>query len=345
MLSSLITGGAGFFGDILKVALLSLGHFCVSVDLEPDLRRHQRLTTVRADVRHLGELKPLFVRQQFDCVFHCAAILAHDAKDREFLWSSNVEGTRTIAELAAAHHVRKVVFVSSNCLWADPFNRPVTEDDTPHPREIYGRSKWEAEKILTSYADRFELAIVRTPTIIDEGRLGLLSILFEFIDDGRAVWLVGNGENRYQFVYGPDLADACIRAAAPGHVGIFNVGSDDVEPLRAVYQSVIDRAASGSRIRSLPRVPTLQLMRLAYLAGFSPLGPYQYRMIAESFEFDTHRAKAELGWHPTLTNSEMLARAFQYYRQHRPEIHARTDVSAHKRPARMGVIRLLKWIS
>ena len=345
MISSLITGGAGFFGDILKVALLSLGQLCVSVDLEPDLRRHPRLTSVQADIRHAGKLEPLFAQHRFDCIFHCAAILAHDAKDREFLWSSNVEGTRNVAELAAAHHIRKVVYVSSNCLWADPFNRAVTEHDTPHPREIYGRSKWEGEKILSSCADRFELAIIRTPTIIDEGRLGLLSILFEFIDEGRRVWLVGNGENKYQFVYAPDLADACIRASAPGHTGVFNVGSDHVESLRAVYQSVIDRAGSGSRISSLPRMPTLQLMRLAYLAGISPLGPYQYRMIAESFEFDTHRAHEELGWHPTLTNSEMLARAFQYYRDHRGEIHARTNVSAHKRPARMGVIRLLKWIS
>src|SRR5919109_4493626 len=143
MISALLTGGAGFFGDILKFCLLGIGYSCVSVDLEVDKKRHSHLVTVRADIRDRRALEPVFQAHHFDVIFHCAAILAHDAKDRGFLWSSNVEGTRTIAELAAAHRVRKLVFVSSNCLWADPFNRPVTEEDPPRPREIYGRSKWE----------------------------------------------------------------------------------------------------------------------------------------------------------------------------------------------------------
>lgn len=345
MPSALVTGGAGFFGDILKSRLLDGGWSCVSIDLEPDNKRHPNLTSVRGDIRDRPALDAVFANQRFDCIFHCAAILAHDAKDREFLWSSNVDGTRTIAELAAAHRVPKIVFTSSNCLWADPFNRPVTEQDEPHPREIYGSSKWEGEKILQQHAGRVEVAIIRTPTIIDAGRLGLLSILFEFIADGRRVWVVGNGSNRYQFIYGPDLADACIRASGAGFAGVFNVGSNHVETLRAVYQRVIDAAGTGAKVASLPRRPTLQLMRIAHLAGISPLGPYQYRMIAESFEFDTTRARTVLGWNPTLTNAEMLCRAYQYYRDHRDEIESRTDVSAHKRPARMGVIRILKWMS
>jgi UDP-glucose 4-epimerase len=342
-MQALVTGGAGFFGGILKACLLGLGYSCVSVDIEPDPHKHAKLRSVRADIRDRAAMHAVFARGKFDCVFHCAAVLAHDAKDRSFLWSANVDGTRTIAELAAEHRVRRVVFTSSNCLWGEPFERPVTESDPPRPREIYGRSKWEAEKILDEHAGKYELAIIRTPTIIDAGRLGLLSILFEFIADGRHVWVVGDGGNRYQFIYAPDLADACIRAA--GRSGVFNVGSSPVEPMRSVYQYVIDHAGTGARVASLPRFPTLQIMRLAYVLGLSPLGPYQYRMIAESFEFDTTKARTELGWAPTLTNSEMLLRAFLYYRDNRSEIEARRNVSAHKRPARMGAIRLLKWMS
>jgi dTDP-D-glucose 4,6-dehydratase len=68
-------------------------------------------------------------------------------------------------------------------------------------------------------------------------------------------------------------------------------------------------------------------------------------MIAESFVFDTTKIKKALGWNPTLTNADMLYEAFDYYRQHRSEIDRRTDVSAHKQAASMGIIRLLKWIS
>jgi len=48
---------------------------------------------------------------------------------------------------------------------------------------------------------------------------------------------------------------------------------------------------------------------------------------------------------PTLTNEEMMLRAFSYYSENRKAIHARTDVSAHSKAAPMGIIRLLKWMS
>jgi UDP-glucose 4-epimerase len=343
--SVLITGGAGFFGDILKTRLLADGNHCVSIDLQKDSTTHPNLECIQGDIRDKTRFAALFERHRFEGVFHCAAILAHDVADKRFLWTSNVDGSRIVAELCAEHGVPKLVFTSSNCLWAEPFNRPVTEEDEPRPREVYGASKWEAEKVLRSFQDRLNIAIIRTPTIIDSGRLGLLAILFEFIADGRRVWVVGEGSNRYQFVYAPDLADACVRAMTSTTNGVFNVGSDDVPTVRDAYQYVIDRAATGARIASLPTWPTLPVMRIAYRLGLSPLGPYQYRMIAESFVFDTSRIRQQLSWSPTLTNGEMLYRAYAYYQRHRRDIEARTDVSAHKRPARMGVIRLLKWIS
>jgi nucleoside-diphosphate-sugar epimerase len=341
----LLTGGAGFFGEILKTRLLQAGVSCVSVDLQHDDTRHPQLVAVQADIRDRNTLEPLFAEYRFDGVVHCAAILAHAVKDRRFLWSCNVDATKLLASLAGQYGVPKIVFVSSNCLWADPFHRPVTEDDLPQPREIYGQSKWEGEKILLAHRDKVKPIIVRTPTIIASGRLGLLAILFEFILEGRRVWVVGRGENRYQFIYAHDLADACMRAMDGNVEGIFNVGSDSVDTLRGVYQTVIDRAGTGARVVSLPRWPTLPLMRVAHKLGLSPLGPYQYRMIAESFVFDTTKIKAALGWTPTLTNGEMLFEAFDYYRRHRDEINRRTDASAHKQAASMGVIRLLKWIS
>ena len=68
-------------------------------------------------------------------------------------------------------------------------------------------------------------------------------------------------------------------------------------------------------------------------------------MIAKDFQFDTARIKRELGCRPTLTNEQMLSRAYQYYLQNRDDIQRRKDVSAHRQPARMGIIRLLKWVS
>jgi UDP-glucose 4-epimerase len=112
-----------------------------------------------------------------------------------------------------------------------------------------------------------------------------------------------------------------------------------------VYQSVIEKTNTGARVASLPSFFLLPLMKLAFKLGLSPLGPYQYKMIASNFLFDTKKIKEKLDWKPTITNDEMLWKAYEYYHQHRQEIEARTNVSAHKKPAKMGVIRLLKWMS
>lgn len=176
------------------------------------------------------------------------------------MWSSNVDGTRVLAEASARHGGPKFVFISSNCLWVQNLGRPITEEDQPKPVEIYGRSKWEGEKILQRFGDDMEVVILRSPTIISSGRLGLLAILFEFIREGRRVWTVGRGRNRYQFVYAPDLAEACLLAVGAGN-GVFNVGADDVKPLRAVYEAVIEHAGSASRVTAVPRVPAVAAMR------------------------------------------------------------------------------------
>jgi UDP-glucose 4-epimerase len=261
------------------------------------------------------------------------------------LWASNVGATRMLAEACRDYGVPKLVFTSTNCLWASNPGHAIREGEPPAPAEIYGQSKLAAEEILARYTRYLDVVILRCPTIIDRGRLGLLAILFEFIQDGKTVWVVGDGSNRYQFIYAEDLANACILALQPGESDIFHVGSANVKPLRDVYQAVIDAAKSSSEVRSLPLRPTLAAMRLAHRMRVSPLGPYHYRMIAEDFMFDTTKIQSRLGWHPTLTNEEMLVQAYHYYETRREEISERTNVSAHSRATPMGVIRLLKWVS
>jgi UDP-glucose 4-epimerase len=341
----LVTGGSGFFGGILKRRLLAEGHDCTNIDLVADADVHAKLRSISGDIRDRGLMQRIFGEQRFSAVMHCAAMLAHGSIDDELLWTSNVVGTRIVAESCRDTGVRKLVYLSSNCLWASNLGHPITEDEIPQPVEIYGRSKLAAEEELAEFRDAIDVTTLRCPTIIDSGRLGLLAILFEFIEDGKTVWVVGDGSNRYQFIYAEDLASACILAL--GHEGseTFHIGSEDVKPLREVYEAVIRDAGSRSRVRSLPKRPTLAAMRLAHALKVSPLGPYHYKMIAEDFLFDTTRIRERLGWRPTLTNEEMLVRAFRYYRARREEIHARTEVSAHSKAASMGIIRLLKWIS
>ena len=345
----LVTGASGFFGGVLKRRLLAEGFAVTNIDLVKDEDGGvEGLTSIQGDIRDAELLARTFAEHEFVAVFHCAAMLAHDVKDETLLWTSNVDGTRLVAEAAVAAGVLKFVNISTNCLWAEGFGRPVTEEDVPAPVELYGRSKLRAEEELTALRERhpeLQVVVLRCPTIIDSGRLGLLAILFEFIEDGKKVWVVGDGLSRYQFIYAQDLATACLQCLNYGESALFHIGSADVPTMRGMYESVIAAAGSGSRVASLPRGPAVAVMKLAHRLGVSPLGPYHYRMIAESFVFDTQRIRAELGWAPTLTNEEMMLRAFTFYRENRRAIHARTDVSAHSKAAPMGVIRLLKWMS
>ncbi|MHC4953379.1 MAG: NAD-dependent epimerase/dehydratase family protein [Planctomycetota bacterium] len=341
----LVTGGAGFFGGVLKRTLLQRGATVVSIDLEPDPDSDENLTSVRGDIGDKPTVEGLFQQHRFDAVFHCAAMLAHAVKDKDQLWRSNVDGTRNLAVAARDNQARHFVFTSSNCVYASNYDEPVTEDEPTGPIEIYGESKRAAEQILDEYEDELHAVSIRTPTIIDEGRLGLLTILFDFIREGKKVWVVGSGNNRYQFLYAQDLVEACLRASNHEGSGIFNVGSANVKTMREVYESVIQRAGTKSKVASLPKAPTLCAMRMAHKLGISPLGPYQNRMITSSFVFDTTKIENLMGWKPTLTNEEILWRAYRYYDEHYEEIHSREQVSAHRQAAKMGVIRLLKWIS
>jgi nucleoside-diphosphate-sugar epimerase len=345
MKTVLVTGGAGFFGSILVERLLREGMRVVSIDLQADDRQDPRFQSIQGDIRNRQLMEKIYRENSFAVVYHCAAILAHAVKDKNFLWTSNVDGTRIVAEAARNSHVPKLVFISSNCLWGKGYSYAIQEDEPPAPVELYGQSKWEGEKIVNEFRGDMDVISFRCPTITDTGRLGLLSILFEFIDEGRKVWTVGGGKNRYQFIYAQDLADACVRAAAHPRSDLFNIGSDNVKTMAEVYEHVIARAGTGARVAALPKGATLLAMRIAHHLKISPLGPYHYKMIAENFLFDTARIKTELGWQPTLSNEEMLFRAYQYYQSNRRQIEGRTNVSAHKRAADMGVIRLLKWLS
>jgi UDP-glucose 4-epimerase len=329
---------------LLKRQILESGHRCISVDICPDDFEHPSLLKRNVDIRDRTALNNLMASEPIDGVVHCAAMLAHGSKDKADVWSTNVTGTRNVMEAMRLNGVHQMVFTSTNCLWGEGLNRPVREEDPPKPVEIYGHSKLRAEEVIREYSG-ITSVIIRCPTIIDFGRLGLLSILFEFIDEGRRIWTVGGGRNRYQFIYAKDLAHACIEALDYPETETFHIGSDNVKSLAEVYEYVVKHSRSKSSVAALPRRATIAAMKLAYRCGLSPLGPYHYKMIAEDFMFDTSKIKSRLGWRPTLTNEQMLWRAYQYYSQNKREIENRRNVSDHRRKANMGVIRLLKWVS
>jgi nucleoside-diphosphate-sugar epimerase len=154
-LEVLVTGASGFFGGVLKRRLLAEGFAVTNIDLVRDEDGDPALTSIQGDIRDAALLAQTFAEHRFEAVFHCAAMLAHDVKDDTLLWTSNVDGTRLVAEAALAAGVTKFINISTNCLWAEGFGRPVTEADKPAPVELYGRSKLQAERELEALSDDY----------------------------------------------------------------------------------------------------------------------------------------------------------------------------------------------
>src|SRR6202042_2182281 len=98
----LVTGGAGFFGGVLKRRLLAEGFAVTNIDLVREEDSHAEMTSIQGEIRDAALLARPFAEHKFEAVFHCAAMLAHDVKDDDLVWTSNVDGTRLVAEAALA---------------------------------------------------------------------------------------------------------------------------------------------------------------------------------------------------------------------------------------------------
>lgn len=317
----------------------------LSVDLLADLDSTKRYKNVPLDLQDTARLDQTLTEfGAVDVIFHVAALLAHVTADPKVLWDANVLGAKSVMECARKHSIPKVVFTSTNCVFSSGFSHPVDETTATNPIEIYGKSKLEAEEIIKSYTDISSI-IIRCPTIIAAGRLGLLTILFDFVREGRKLYVIGDGTNRYSFISADDLADACLLAAQSKHSGLYHISSDNVPTMGEMYSSLMQYADKKPRLVYVPEAPSIMALRLLNFLHLSPLGPYHYRMIAANFVFDNSKLKSEIQWRPTKTNTEIMCTAYQYYVDNLDAINRATNVSAHHSKAKAGILNVLRMIS
>jgi nucleoside-diphosphate-sugar epimerase len=226
-----------------------------------------------------------------------------------------------------------------------PDSNPVTEESPCRPLEAYGRAKLAAEALChEAAAGGLDVTIIRPRTILGHGRLGIFGVLFEFVADGAPVFVLGAGDNRYQFVHAADLADACLRAAGREGPAVYNVGATEFGTMRDTLQALVDHAGTGSRVRSLRVEPARFGMRLMAGLGVAPFAPYHWLLYGESLWFDVTRARTELDWEPKHSNASMVVESYEWFLAHRHELETAAR-SHHQSPARPGLLRLLKRLS
>jgi nucleoside-diphosphate-sugar epimerase len=176
------------------------------------------------------------------------------------------------------------------------------------------------------------------------GRLGIMQIVFEWVAQRRNVFVLGRGDNAYQFVHSDDLADACLRAAGRPGFAVYNIGAEHFGTMRETLEGLVRHAGTGSKVRSLPYRPAVAAMKLTNRLGISPLASYHWLVYGQNVAFDIARAKAELGWSPRWSNVEMFIQSYDWYLENRARILAEKGHSPHRSAVKEGVLKLLRWL-
>jgi len=337
--SSLVTGGSGYFGSLLVRHLVDAGHRVRVLDLHDADDRPGDVEFVAGDIRDAATVD----RAVAGCevVFNSVAQVPL-AKDETLLRTVNADGTALLLDATERHRVRKVVHISSSAVFGVPATNPVLPSTIPSPVEAYGHAKLAAEWACLDAATRgLDVTIVRPRTILGHGRLGIFGILFDWIADGADVFVLGSGDNRYQFIHADDLADVCVLAAAVAGPAVFNAGTDRFGTMRESLESLCRHAGTGPQVRSLPVRPAAIMMKAAAGAHLAPFAPYHWLMYSKSLWFDIEHVRDALGWQPKWSNEEMLADSYDWFVGHRAETEG-PGRSTHRTTAKQGALRLLK---
>ncbi len=340
-----ISGGAGFLGLHLSRRLLAEGEAVRSLDLVPldDAGLEGSVEELRGDIRDEALARRLV--EGAEILVHAAAALPIQAK-RESIWSANVRGTGTLLRAARDAGVRRVVFISSTAVYGIPKVHPILEDAPLVGVGHYGGSKIAAERICGDFVRQgLDVVTIRPKTFIGPERLGVFEILFDWIREGRRIYVLGNGSNRYQLLAVEDLVQAIVRSAsADGVAGeAINLGAREFGTVRSDLQALIDHAGSPSRLTPIPARPAELALRALELLKLSPLAEWHYKTAHRDSFVDTSKAARLLGLTPRLSNEQGLIETYDWYLAHRSE-RKRAGVT-HRVPWNQQALGLLKRLS
>lgn len=167
----LVTGGAGYIGSHLVMALLEKGEDVIVFDsLElghaetiETLKKYGNLKFVKGNLKNLDEIRGAFLVNKIDSVVHFAAYsqVAESVKNPQKYYYNNVYGTLNLLNAMLEFGVKKIVFSSTAATYGEPVYTPIDEKHPQQPINPYGNSKLMVEKILDDYDKAYDLKSVR----------------------------------------------------------------------------------------------------------------------------------------------------------------------------------------
>jgi UDP-glucose 4-epimerase len=224
-MKSLVTGGAGFIGSNLVDRLIEMGHEVVVIDNEySDAHDHfywnDRAHNYKYDICDYENTRPLY--EDVDYVFHFAA----EARIQPSIENPikaifiNTVGTCTVLQCAREAGVRRVMYSSTSAAYGtnQTPNIETQPDDCLNP---YSVSKVSGEKVCSMYTYLYGLptVIFRYFNVYGERQpirgqyAPVIGVFLRQRDAGEPLTIVGDGEQRRDFVYVGDVVNANVMAA------------------------------------------------------------------------------------------------------------------------------------
>ncbi|MGQ0723116.1 MAG: NAD-dependent epimerase/dehydratase family protein [Candidatus Eiseniibacteriota bacterium] len=340
----MITGGAGFLGINLVRRLHAEGVEATSLDIAPfDYPERDRVRCVTGDIRRREDVDRAL--EGADVVCHTAAALP--LYKPEDIYSTDLDGTRTVFEAARDAGVKRVIHISSTAVYGIPDHHPLLENDQLEGVGPYGEAKVAAEEVAASFRQYgMCVPIIRPKSFVGPERLGVFALFYDWAKDGHGFPMIGNGKNRYQLLDVEDLCDAiwlCGTLAEAQVDDVFNVGAKEFLTMREDWQAVLDRAGFGKKIVATPARPLIWTLRALEAMKLSPLYKWVYETACEDSFVSIEKAERVLGWKPKHSNAQALVRNYEWYLENQHAFANRSGVS-HRVPWKQGILGLAKKV-
>jgi UDP-glucose 4-epimerase len=197
-------------------------------------------------------------------------------------------------------HVRRFVMSSTGgALYGEPSTLPSTEQSDIRPLSPYGVSKYCAEQYIAYFQRAYGLetvilryANVYGPRQDPNGEAGVVGIFARRILLGQPCIVFGDGEQTRDFVFVDEVVHANL-LAMQGPLGTFNVGT-------GIETSLNQLLTAFERIAGRP-----------VAREYAPARPGEVQRIA----LDASEAGGKMGWHPSVSLEDGLARTLAWVRQ------------------------------
>ena len=316
-----VTGASGHLGFTLVQRLLDDGrHVRTLARYRTKYLADLPIEFVEGDLGNVASLERAF--DGVEVVYHTAAMISLDPKAWSAMRAINVEGTRTIVTLCQAHHVRRLIHVSSlEVFQTHPLDQPLDEtrpliaEDFPLP---YPRSKVKSQHIVQQAVTNGLNAVIIFPSGMvgpNDYKLSAANAAVLQFAKGGLPGLINGG---YDWVDVRDVVSGAVRAEAVAQAGATYILSNQWASLRTVAHMV--EAAGGARS------PRLTFPAWLARAGIGPL-----------------RLLASLEHEPALYTRQSLDAALNS-NHHILHDHAAADLGYQPRPLAETITDTVRWL-